>query len=399
MLRDLEQGRLTQVDEGKFTIGENLAVTPGKVVFENKLFQLIQYTPTTEQVYETPLVIFPAWVNKFYILDLTPKNSFVRWAVEQGLTVFMVSWANPDESFADITHDDYVRDGFLTAFDKAREITGSASVNTIGYCVAGAALAGVLGYLAAEGEPDIARSATFLTTQVDYSEPGEIKTFVDEGLLDTAVTLSKDKGYLPGRHLATMFNLLRSNDLIWNYVVNNYMLGKAYQPFDLLYWNSDSTNVPARWLNEFVRDTYIANRLIRPGGVTVLGRPVDLSRVQTPAFAQAGKEDHIAPAASCYKITQALGGPVRFVLAGSGHIAGVVNPPVAQKYQHWTSEATPPTLDEFMAAAVETKGSWWPEWLAWLAPYLGDKVPARVPGDGGAKIIEDAPGRYVKVRA
>ncbi len=400
LLQDLEKGRMRMVDESAFEVGRNVAVTPGKVVFENRMFQLIQYAPATDEVYEPPLVIFPPWINKFYILDLTAEKSFIRWAVEQGLTVFVVSWANPDEQHADVTRDCYVKEGLLTAVDKALEATGARSVHAIGYCVAGTALAATLAYLATKGEAAKVETATFFTTQVDFSEAGELNLFVDEDQLANIEALSKKKGYLDGRYMATTFNLLRSNDLIWNYVVNNYMLGKDYLPFDLLYWNSDATNVPCTWHSAYLRDLYRDNKLVQPGGISIDGVPIDLGKVETPVYIQAGKEDHIAPAKSVYKLVHQFKGPLRFVLAGSGHIAGVVNPPSAGKYQHWVidTDSPPPTLDEFLATAREVKGSWWPDWIAWLSARSGKKVPARVPGEGKLKAIEDAPGRYVKVR-
>jgi polyhydroxyalkanoate synthase subunit PhaC len=400
LLQDLENGRMRMVDETAFEVGRNVAVTPGKVVFENRMFQLIQYAPTTDEVYETPLLIFPPWINKFYILDLTAEKSFIRWAVEQGLTVFVVSWANPDENHADVTLDTYVKEGLLTAIDKAIDATDAASVHAIGYCVAGTTLAATLAYLAAKGEASKVATATFFTAQVDFADAGELSLFVDDEQLANIEALSKAKGYLDGRHMATTFNLLRSNDLIWNYVVNNYMLGKDYLPFDLLYWNSDATNVPCTWHGAYLRDLYRDNKLVQPGGISIDGVPIDLSTVRTPTYIQAGKEDHIAPAKSVYKLAHHFKGPIRFVLAGSGHIAGVVNPPSAGKYQHWVVEADapPPTLDEFVASAREVKGSWWPDWIGWLSAQSGKKVPARIPGAGKLKAIEDAPGRYVKVR-
>jgi polyhydroxyalkanoate synthase len=398
LLGDLEAGRMKMTDENAFEVGRNVAITPGKVVFENRLFQLIQYTPTTPKVYETPLLIFPPWINKFYILDLTAEKSFIRWAVEQGLTVFVVSWKNADATLADATLDTYVGEGQLTAIDVVLDICGTESTHTIGYCVAGTTLAATLAVLAARGEAGKVASATFFTAQVDMSECGDLAVFVDDAGLEAVAKLTAEKPWLDGRNMAMTFNLLRSNDLIWSYVVNNYMLGKDYYPFDLLYWNSDATNVPALWHKSYLEDIYRDNLLVKPGGITVLGVPVDLSMVATPAYIQGGKEDHIAPARSAYKLTSHFTGDKRFVLAGSGHIAGVVNPPSQHKYQYWTSETLPEKFDDFVAAATETKGSWWPDWIAWLAPRSGKKVAKRVPGSGKYKAIEDAPGRYVKER-
>ncbi|WP_235889354.1 PHA/PHB synthase family protein [Glacieibacterium frigidum] len=398
LLDDLKAGRMRMTDETAFEVGRNVAVTPGKVVFENRLFQLIQYTPTTPDVFETPLLIFPPWINKFYILDLTPEKSFIRWAVEQGLTVFVVSWKNADASIADVTLDSYIGEGMIMAIAKVLEATGAPSTHTIGYCVAGTTLAAALAYLTAKGEADKVASATFFTAQVDFGDCGDLSVFVDDAQLDGIAKLTEGKGVLDGRYMASTFNMLRSNDLIWNYVVNNYMLGKDYLPFDLLYWNSDATNVPALWHQSYLRDLYRDNKLIEPGGISVAGVPIDLSTVMTPSYVQGGKEDHIAPARSAYRISRILGGPSRFVLAGSGHIAGVVNPPSQMKYQHWTGPADAPTLDAFVEGATEHKGSWWPDWMAWLAPQSGAKVPPRVPGEGPLQAIEDAPGRYVKER-
>ena len=402
MLSDLAAGRMKMTDENAFEVGRNVAITPGKVVFENRLFQLIQYTPTTPSVHETPLLIFPPWINKFYILDLTAEKSFIRWAVEQGLTVFVTSWKSADASLADVVLDNYVGEGMLTALDAVLAICGTPSAHTIGYCVAGTTLAAALAVLAARDEAAKVSSATFFTAQVDMSECGELGVFIDDATLGTLDKLTAEQPWLDGRNMAMTFNLLRSNDLIWSYVVNNYMIGKDYLPFDLLYWNSDATNVPALWHRSYLTDIYRDNLLVVPGGITVLGVPIDLSTVATPAYIQGGKEDHIAPARSAYKLTSHFTGEKRFVLAGSGHIAGVVNPPSLKKYQYWTSDTLPESFDAFVAGATETKGSWWPDWIAWLAPRSGKQVPARVPGKGKAKgkftAIEDAPGRYVKER-
>ncbi|QXQ06022.1 class I poly(R)-hydroxyalkanoic acid synthase [Sphingosinicellaceae bacterium] len=399
LLDDLKAGRMRMTDETAFEVGRNVAVTPGKVVFENRLFQLIQYAPTTPDVYATPLLIFPPWINKFYILDLTPEKSFIRWAVEQGLTVFIVSWKNADASLADVTLDNYVGEGMVMAIAKTLEATGAERTHAIGYCVAGTTLAATLAYLTAKGQADKVATATFFTAQVDFADCGDLSVFVDDEQIEGVAKMTEGKGYLPGAAMATTFNMLRSNDLIWNYVVNNYMLGKDYLPFDLLYWNSDATNVPAQWHKAYLEDMYRDNKLIVPGGISVAGVPIDLSTVMTPSYIQGGKEDHIAPARSAYRITQAFGGPVRFVLAGSGHIAGVVNPPSQHKYQYWTNDALPAAFAEFVAGATEHKGSWWPDWIVWLSAQSSDKVPARVPGEGPLKAIEDAPGRYVKERA
>ena len=399
MLEDLHAGRIRMTDETAFEVGRNVAVTPGKVVFENRLFQLIQYAPTTETVYATPLLIFPPWINKFYILDLTPEKSFIRWAVAQGLTVFMVSWKNADASLADVTLDNYVGEGMITAIAKALEATGAERTHVIGYCVAGTTLAATLAFLTARGQGHMIATATYFTAQVDFADAGDLKVFVDDEQIAGIAKLSEGKGFLPGRALASTFNMLRSNDLIWNYVVNNYMLGKDYLPFDLLYWNGDATNVPAKWHKAYLEDLYRDNKLATPGGISVAGVPIDLKTVSVPSYVQGGREDHIAPARSAYRITQLLSGPMRYVLAGSGHIAGVVNPPEQHKYQYWTNDTLPPTFDAFVAGATEHKGSWWPDWIAWLAPQSGEKVPARVPGDGPLAVIEDAPGRYVRERA
>ncbi len=398
LLEDLKAGRMKMTDENAFEVGRNVAITPGSVVFENRMMQLIQYAPTTPSVYETPLLIFPPWINKFYILDLTAEKSFIRWAVEQGLTVFVASWKNADESLADVTMDSYVGEGMLTAIDTVSAICGTESVHTIGYCVAGTTLAAALAVLEARGEAAKVKSATFFTAQVDMSECGELGVFIDDAVLDTIGRMTAEKPYLDGRNMAVTFNMLRSNDLIWSYVVNNYMLGKDYFPFDLLYWNSDATNVPALWHRRYLEDIYRDNLLVVPGGITCLGVPLDLTTVSTPSYIQGGKEDHIAPARSAYKLTQHFTGDKRYVLAGSGHIAGVVNPPSANKYQYWTSETLPERFDDFVANAKETKGSWWPDWIEWLAPRSGKKVKPRKPGSGKHKIIEPAPGRYVKER-
>jgi polyhydroxyalkanoate synthase len=400
MLADLEKGQLSHTDGTQFEVGRNIAATPGKVVKETPLYQLIQYTPTTDKVLETPLIIFPPWINRFYILDLSPEKSFVKWAVDQGITVFMVSWKSADASMKDLIWDDYIVDGQIDAIDTVRDLLNVPSVHTIGYCVAGTTLAATLALLAARGEADKVASATFFTAQVDFSMAGDLLLFIDDEQMKLVDQLSSN-GFLDGRYMALTFNLLRGRDLIWNYVVNNYLLGQDYPPFDLLYWNGDTTNLPARWHKAYLTDLYRDNRLVEPGALTIAGTPVDLTRIMTPSYVQAGREDHIAPLESVWKITEHLRGPVRFLLAGSGHIAGVINPPAAGKYQYWTCQEPQKSLDDFIATAKETKGSWWPDWARWLtdqAPAMVPATRARIPGKGKMKAIEDAPGRYVKGR-
>ena len=399
LITDLKRGQLTHTDSDAFTLGENLAATPGKVVHETPLYQLVQYSPSTKDVYEVPLVIFPPWINRFYILDLTPKKSFIKWAVDQGITVFVVSWKSADESLADVVWDDYIR-GQIEAIDTVRERLKVPSVHTIGYCVAGTTLAATLAILARRGEADKVRSATFFTAQVDFEKSGELKHFIDDGQLEMIGQLSP-KGYLDGRYLAATFNALRGKDLIWNYVVNNYLLGEDYPAFDLLHWNGDVTNLPSKWHNDYLRDLYRDNKLVVPDALSADGTPIDLTKVETPCFIQAGREDHIAPAESVWRATEHFSGPVEFLLAGSGHIAGVVNPPVANKYQYWVGDSDAPSLKDYVESAKEHPGSWWPHWLGWLETQDDQKVPAngkRKPGGRGDKVIEDAPGRYVKTR-
>ncbi|MEN9931615.1 MAG: class poly(R)-hydroxyalkanoic acid synthase [Pseudomonadota bacterium] len=400
LLADLKRGQLTHVDPQAFRLGENLATTPGKVVHETPLYQLIQYSPTTESVLEVPLVIFPPWINRFYILDLTPQKSFIRWAVEQGLTVFVVSWKSADESMADILWDDYIR-AQIDAIDTVRARLGVKAVHAIGYCVAGTTLAATLAVLARRGQADKVKTATFFTAQVDFAQAGELKVFIDDQQLEALEKLSAETGYLDGRYMAATFNLLRGNDLIWTYVVNNYLLGGDYAAFDLLHWNGDVTNLPAKWHLSYLKDLYRDNKLVVPDALSADGTPIDLTRIETPTFVQAGREDHIAPAASVWQLMHHLRGPKTFLLAGSGHIAGVVNPPAAKKYQYWTNPHPVESFADFVAGATETPGSWWPHWIDWLRSQDSATVPAkgkRVPGGKGDKVIEDAPGRYVKAR-
>ncbi|MEO5612781.1 MAG: class I poly(R)-hydroxyalkanoic acid synthase [Sphingomicrobium sp.] len=399
MLKDIAAGQMTQSKPGAFEVGRNLATTPGKVIHETPLYQLIQYTPTTETVLETPLVVFPPWINRFYILDLTPEKSFVKWCVDEGVSLFMVSWKSADESIADVGLDDYVLKGQIDAIDTIRDALGVESVHAIGYCVAGTTLAATLAYLAAKGEADKVKSATFFTAQVDFAEAGDLKLFLGPEVMGLLEELTAEKGFLDGRYMAATFNLLRGRDLIWSYVVNNYLLGEEPPPFDLLHWNSDTTNLPAGWHRNYLETLYQGNRLVEAGGISVAKTPIDLSKIKTPAYIQAGREDHIAPPQSVWKIMDHFHGDKRFVLAGSGHIAGVVNPPAAGKYQYWVNDTPAATLDAFIDGATEHKGSWWPDWIKWLRaqdPKTVEAKGARIPGKGKKKAIEDAPGRYVK---
>lgn len=399
LINDLKRGQLTHTDPTAFRLGENLAATPGKVVHETPIFQLIQYSPSTDEVLEVPLVIFPPWINRFYILDLTPKKSFIKWAVDQGISVFVVSWKSADETMGDVVWDDYIR-AQMEAIDHVRARLDVPAVHTIGYCVAGTTLAATLAILSRREEADKVKSATFFTAQVDFEKSGDLKNFIDDGQLEMIGQLSPH-GYLDGRYLAAAFNALRGRDLIWNYVVNNYMMGEDYPAFDLLHWNGDVTNLPSKWHNAYLRDLYRDNKLVVPDALEADGTPIDLTRVATPSFVQAGREDHIAPAESVWRITRHFTGPMEFLLAGSGHIAGVVNPPAAGKYQYWVGDSAAPSLKAFVESATEHPGSWWPHWLEWLHRQSDARVPAkgkRVPGGKGDTVIEDAPGRYVKTR-
>lgn len=402
MLADLAKGQMTQTAEGVYELGRNLAMTPGKVVKRTPLYELIQYAPAegAKQVYATPLLIFPPWINRYYILDLNPEKSFIRWAVEQGLTVFVVSWKSADATMKDLLWDDFVEGGQIDAIDTVRELLGVGAVHAIGYCVAGTTLAATLAVLHARDQAGKVASATFFTAQVDFADAGELGMFIDDDQLAMIRNLGTE-GFLDGRYMAATFNLLRGRDLIWNYVTNNYLMGKDYAPFDLLHWNSDVTNLPARWHMSYLTDLYRDNKLVQPGALAIGGTPLDLSKIVTPTYVQAGREDHIAPAQSVWKITHHFKGPLKFVLAGSGHIAGVVNPPSAQKYQYWTNSERVESLAEFFAGAKETKGSWWPDWIGWLDALDAAKVPAkgaRIPGKGKLKALEDAPGSYVRMR-
>jgi polyhydroxyalkanoate synthase len=403
MLADLERGEgklhIRMSDASAFKIGENVAITPGKVVAQTDLMQLIQYAPTTKTVHQRPLLIVPPWINKYYILDLKPENSFVGWAVAQGFTVFIVSWVNPSATLAHKSFEDYMREGIIAAVDAVEKTLGESEITVIGYCLGGTLMAATLAYMAAKKDTRV-KAATFFAAQVDFSEAGELSVFIDEEQLRYLEEMMNERGYLDGGEMAATFNLLRSNDLIWSFVVRNYLLGKDPFPFDLLFWNADSTRMPAAMHSYYLRKMYQENLLAKPGGITLDGVPIDVGKIKIPVYLQAAKDDHIAPYGSVYKATQHFAGPVRFMLAGSGHIAGVVNPPQDGKYQHWTNpaRANPPTPEEWLEGAIENTGSWWPDWKAWLAKHSGPQVPARDPAKGKLKPIEDAPGSYVKVR-
>jgi polyhydroxyalkanoate synthase len=405
LLSDLEKGegqlKISMTDAEAFEVGENIATSPGKVVFQTDLMQLIQYEPTTETVYKTPLVIVPPWINKYYILDLRPKNSFIKWAVDQGLTVFVVSWVNPDEKLAQKTFEDYMKEGTLAAIEAVLGITGEAQTNIIGYCLGGTLTASTLAYMAAKKDERV-KSATFFTTMIDFEEAGELSVFIDEEQLKALEERMNDRGYLEGSEMATTFNMLRANDLIWSFVVNNYLMGKDPFPFDLLYWNSDSTRMPAAMHSFYLRNMYLENKLIEPNGITLCDTPIDLTRIEIPVCVLSTREDHIAPWKSTYAATQTYKGPVKFLLAASGHIAGVVNAPNPDKpkYSHWTNTKNPATPEEWLETAKEHPGSWWPEWLKWIKRQSGQKKTApRIPGTvKNYPAIEDAPGSYVKTR-
>ena len=400
LLSDLERGkgklRIKMTDTDAFDVGKDIGVSKGKVIYENPLIQLIQYDPATETVLKRPLLIGPPWINKFYILDLRPKNSLVRWAVSQGHTVFMISWVNPDEKLSELDFQDYMRMGYLDALDAIERATGEREVNAIGYCLGGTLLASTLAYMAAKGDDRI-KSATFLVTLMDFQEAGELGVFIDEEQLVAIEEKMSKRGYLEGSEMATTFNMLRANDLIWSFVVSNYLLGNDPFPFDLLYWNSDSTRMPAKMHSFYLRNMYQQNMLAVPGGIELEGVPIDLTKVTVPSYFLSTREDHITPWKGTYRGTQLLGGEKHFVLAASGHIAGVVNPPEGGKYSHWINPDLPTDPEAWFAGATEIAGSWWPDWQHWVTGLDKTKVPARIPGEGGQELLEDAPGSYVKV--
>ncbi len=401
LLNDLERGKgqlaIKMTDMEAFKVGQNIAVTPGKVVYRNELIELLQYTPTTPTVNRRPLIIFPPWINKFYILDLREKNSYIRWAVAQGHTVFVVSWVNPDESLTNKSFEDYLKEGIFDALDAVEEATGEREVNAIGYCLGGTLLAAALAYMSTTGDDRI-KSATFFTTMVDFEEAGELSVFIDEEQLASLEEKMSERGFLEGREMATTFNMLRANDLIWSFVVNNYLLGKDPFPFDLLYWNSDSTRMPAAMHSFYLRQMYQENKLSR-GEIELLGTTIDLAKITIPVFILSTREDHIAPWRSTFVATRLYQGPLTFCLAASGHIAGVVNPPSANKYCYWTGGKLGTTADEWLQSAEQHPGSWWPFWNQWVKQHGGGEVEARTPGTGKLPALADAPGTYVLVRA
>ncbi len=402
LLKDLERGKgqlkISMTDYEAFEVGRNLAVTPGKVVYQNELMQLIQYTPTTPDVYKRPLMIIPPWINKYYILDLREKNSFIKWAVAQGFTVFTVSWVNPDETLANKAFEDYLLQGPMEALDIIGKITGEPDVNAIGYCLGGTLLSCTLAYMAVKGDDRI-KSGTYFTTMTDFSEAGELSVFIDEEQISMLEEKMNERGYLDASQMAVTFNMLRANDLIWSFVVNNYLLGKDPFPFDLLYWNSDSTRMPAAMHSWYLRKMYQQNLLVKPGAIQLAGVPIDLGKIKVPAFFLSTREDHIAPWKSTYAGTQMMSGPVKFVLAASGHIAGVINPPAANKYSHWVNPKLPKHPDAWLQSAVQQPGSWWNHWAEWMDGFGNGKVPARTPGTADFPPIDEAPGAYVKARA
>ena len=402
LLHDMRQGHVSMTDESLFEVGRNVATTEGAVVFENPLFQLIEYKPLTAKVHERPLLLVPPCINKFYILDLQPENSLIRYAVEQGHRCFVVSWRNPDESLAQSTWDDYIEDAVIRAIQVVREIAGTRDINALGFCVGGTMLGTALAVLAGRGEQPV-HSATFLTTLLDFSDTGVLDLFIDEHFVKFREMQLAQGGLLPGRELATTFSFLRPNDLVWNYVVGNYLKGETPPPFDLLYWNSDSTNLPGPYYAWYLRHLYLQNELVQPGAVTVCGQAIDFRQVKLPVYLYGSREDHIVPIGGAYGSTQLFPGPKRFVMGASGHIAGVINPASKGKRSHWVSEGKrfPKDVNTWMAGATERPGSWWSDWAAWLKPLAGKQIPApKAYGRGKAyAAIEPAPGRYVKAKA
>ncbi|MDO6822984.1 alpha/beta hydrolase [Marinobacter sp. 1_MG-2023] len=399
LLRDLDEGSgpmpFRMSDPDAFTVGENLANTPGDVVFQNELMQLIQYKPTTDTVHRRPLLVIPPWINKYYILDLGEKKSFIRYWVEHGHTVFVISWVNPGPELAHKSFEDYMLDGPIAAMDAIEQATGERELNTVGYCIGGTLLGCTLAWLAARKDNRI-KSATFLNSMLDFSDVGDLEVFIDEDAVSKLEKAMDKQGYLEGASMATAFNMLRANGLIWSFFVNNYLLGRDTAPFDLLYWNSDATRMPAAMHSFYLRNMYMHNRLREPGGIELAGTPIDLGKVKIPTYFASAIEDHIAPWVSCYKGSRYLGGPVRFVLGGSGHIAGIINPPDRKKYGYRLNDDSNLEPDAWLSGAEQFEGSWWPDWIAWAAKFGGGKVKARQAGEGNLTVIEPAPGAYVQ---
>lgn len=404
LLSDLEKSKgifqIRSVDESYFKVGKNLAVTKGKIIFENDLMQLIQYEAQTKQVNKTPVLIVAPWINKYYILDLQPENSFINWLVQEGHTVFVTSWVNPSKKLSKKTFEDYMLEGPVAALDAIEKATGEKSANVIGYCIGGTLMAATLAYLKAKKQENKIKSITYLTTLVDFSDAGDLGVFIDEDQLEEIEQSMKELGYMDGTEMSAVFSVLRANDMIWSSIINNYMLGKNPLPFDLLYWNSDSTRLPAAMHSYYLRNMYKDNKLVKKNGIKLAGVDVDLTTINTPAYILSTIDDHIAPWKSTYKATQIYKGPIRFVLSGSGHVAGVINPPAKKKYGYWTNDKNPKSADEWFGGAEENKYSWWEDWDKWIKDkkFDGGKVSARKAGGGKLKPIEDAPGSYVKER-
>ena len=401
LLHDIQQGHVSMTDESLFEVGKNVATTEGKVVFENEYFQLIEYKPLTAKVYERPFLLIPPCINKFYILDLQPENSFIRYAVSQGHRTFVVSWRNPDESLRNTTWDDYIEEVAIKAISVTREIGGTKQINALGFCVGGTILSNALAVLAARGEKPVA-SATFLTTLIDFTDTGVLDVFIDEGFVKYREGQFAEGGLMKGKDMASTFSFLRPNDLVWNYVVGNYLKGETPPPFDLLYWNSDSTNLPGPMYAWYLRNTYLENNLIKPGKASVCGEKIDFRKVDLPLFIYGSREDHIVPIGGAYASTQVFPGKKRFVMGASGHIAGVINPPAAKKRCYWTGSDSsfPKDVNQWIGKAKEHPGSWWTEWSNWLKPHAGKQIAApKTYGKGKYKAIENAPGRYVKERS
>lgn len=395
-LADMANKRISTTDFNAFEIGKNVAATPGKVIYQNRMMQLIQYTPIAPKTFKIPLLIMPAWINKYYILDLQAQHSFVRWLVEQGYTVFMISWVNPDSSYADVTFEDYLKEGPLTALDVVKQVTNEEDVNFMGYCLGGTLLAATIAYLTSAKKSHV-RSATFLTTLIDFKECGDIGIFIDEKQIQHIEKMMEEKGYFDADAMAQTFSLLRSNDMIWSFYINNYLLGKEPFAFDILYWNADSTRLPAKMHSYYLRNMYLNNNLVKPNKIKLLGHGIDLKNIKIPTYVLSTKEDHIAPWRSTFEATRYYKN-CRFVVSGSGHVAGVVNHPDRQKYQYWTNNKIEPDPDTWLKDAVETPGSWWIDWHKWQMQFAGEMIENRKIGGSKFKPIEDAPGSYVKVR-